>query len=146
MSGAGLLDIFETVDPDELPGLGASVHHHIQRLLSARRGSLVHMPEYGVAAPPAIDADFDYRAPWLAAQIQALILRFEPRVRSVEVLARMPRARGQHVVEIVVTAELSDDTTLGACFGFCGNGSVQALSSTDHVTARDNRKTAAEAH
>lgn len=142
MGGAGLLDIIQgrvcSQDSSSCPvtwdnfnsshSLRASVAGHIQLLLSARRGSIAHLPDYGITELPEFDSAFDYIAARLAAQIKRYIIAYEPRISTVEVHLRLPHQTGESVVEIVVLAQLKDldkpDQALALRFAVRGDGGV----------------------
>lgn len=62
-----------------------SVQQHLHRLFNARRGSLVHLPDYGLPDLGAIYENLPYSVVDLAQQVQHLIESFEPRLSAVQV-------------------------------------------------------------
>lgn len=74
----------EAEQQDELD----SVCLHLNSLLNSRRGVLVHMSDYGLPDVEDIYEGLPYSQQTLAFEVKKLIEKYEPRVRSVNVLAR----------------------------------------------------------
>ncbi len=62
-----------------------SVQTHLQRLFNTRRGSLVHLPDYGLPDIGAVYENLPYSVDDLARQVRLLIERYEPRLNAVRV-------------------------------------------------------------
>ncbi len=74
----------EAEQQDELD----SVCLHLNSLLNSRRGVLAHMSDYGLPDVEDIYEGLPYSQQTLAFEVKKLIEKYEPRVRSVNVLAR----------------------------------------------------------
>ena len=75
-----------------------SVQHNVQRILNTRAGALKHLPDYGLPDLTNIYKALPASAHKLKEQIEATLLKYEPRIRSIDVdvlgcLARRPRLR-----------------------------------------------------
>ncbi|ALC17973.1 type VI secretion system needle hub protein TssE [Desulfuromonas soudanensis] len=66
----------------------ASIRDHIERLLSARRRTLVHLPDYGLPDMDAIYEALPYSIDSLVAEVRKCIERFEPRLSRSQVSYR----------------------------------------------------------
>lgn len=64
-----------------------SVCMHLNSLLNSRRGVLAHMSDYGLPDVEDIYEGLPYSQQTLAFEVKKLIEKYEPRVRSVNVLA-----------------------------------------------------------
>ncbi|WP_305044500.1 type VI secretion system baseplate subunit TssE [Geoalkalibacter sp.] len=63
----------------------ASVQAHLRRLFNARRGSLAHLPDYGLPDIGVIYENLPYSVDELARQVCRLIEVYEPRLSAVRV-------------------------------------------------------------
>lgn len=84
MSSA-LFDILTAAAPSASGDAVDSVWHHLRRLFNARRGSLVHLPDYGLPDIGAIYENLPYSVADLAQQVRRLIENYEPRLSAVRV-------------------------------------------------------------
>lgn len=62
-----------------------SVMDNIQRILNSRAGSLSHLPDYGLPDLSIIYRELPASAHRLRDIIQATLLHYEPRIRSIEI-------------------------------------------------------------
>ncbi|MFC3624648.1 type VI secretion system baseplate subunit TssE [Vogesella amnigena] len=62
-----------------------SVMDNIQRILNSRAGSLSHLPDYGLPDLSVIYRELPASAHRLRDIIQATLLHYEPRIRSIEI-------------------------------------------------------------
>lgn len=65
-----------------------SVCKHLNMLLNSRRGVLSHMNDYGLPDVEDIYEGLPYSQQTLSFEVKKLIEKYEPRVRSVNVLAK----------------------------------------------------------
>lgn len=82
-----------------------SVTDNLNRIFTTRRGSLSHLPDYGL--PDICDA---YRRGAVGAEelrlaVQAAICRYEPRLRSIRVIPR-PMCRSEFRLVFFVEAQM----------------------------------------
>jgi type VI secretion system protein len=82
-----------------------SIKDHLTRLLNARQGSLAHMPDYGLPDIGLIYQGLPYSVTDLAEALKRAILRYEPRLRQVQVTHR-PIEVGKCVLQLDVTGTL----------------------------------------
>lgn len=79
-----------------------SIHDHLQRLLNARYDVLEHLPEHGLPDLPSLYDALPYSSDMLARLVRDTIVRFEPRLKHVQVTAK--REHGSDcVVQLDVT-------------------------------------------
>ena len=117
--GAGLYDLLlgRFADGTEVAAVGRaerrvqSVVSHLRYLFNTRRGSLLHLPNYGL--PDVADAYRDHAnaAEPLRAALKALIETYEPRLRRVRVESRETDAHEMRLV-FLVSGELPDGEVL----------------------------------
>ncbi|WP_233881439.1 type VI secretion system baseplate subunit TssE [Paraburkholderia flagellata] len=62
-----------------------SVQQNVQRILNTRAGALKHLPDYGVPDLTNIYMALPASAHQLRDQMQATLLKYEPRIRSIDV-------------------------------------------------------------
>ena len=110
-----LFDILQGEFRDGTPvhehgGAGAltrSIRDHLARLLNARSGVLEHLPDYGLPDVPSMYAGLPYSMEDMAAEIQKLIVRYEPRLKHVQVQAQ-PRDDQDSVVNFQILGALNN--------------------------------------
>ena len=93
---------------DPVPGesdLSTSIQDHLTRLLNARQGSLVHMPDYGLPDIALMYQGLPYSLDDLVDAIKRTVLKYEPRLQYVDVSYRTP-ARGDCVLHVEINARL----------------------------------------
>lgn len=62
-----------------------SISRHLERLLNARRGTLVHLPDYGMPDLAQIYENLPYSIDDLVAETRCSIEKYEPRLRGIRV-------------------------------------------------------------
>ncbi|AJG21847.1 hypothetical protein RR42_s0251 [Cupriavidus basilensis] len=62
-----------------------SVRDNIQRILNSRRGSLAHLPDYGLGDLSRIYRHLPASAHTLKREIETTLLRYEPRLKSIDI-------------------------------------------------------------
>jgi type VI secretion system protein len=65
--------------------VGDPIRNHLMLLLNTRRGSLGHIPEYGMPDVASYYSDYPTSLSYLRSEIMDLIRRFEPRLSDVNV-------------------------------------------------------------
>lgn len=115
----------------------ASVRDHIRRLISARQGSLVHMPHYGAPALPAVFTDIPYASAALGEDVRRLVRAYEPRVRDVAVTVEPGCPERGFVVSLRVRASLASGEPLSLALGLRESGEPAVL----HEEASDGHET-----
>lgn len=61
-----------------------SVRDNIQRILNSRRGSLAHLPDYGLGDLSLIYRHLPASAHTLKREIESTLLRYEPRLEAID--------------------------------------------------------------
>ncbi|SEP03172.1 type VI secretion system baseplate subunit TssE [Aquisalimonas asiatica] len=105
----------------------ASVRGHIRRLISARQGSLVHMPEYGAPGLPAVYSDIPYASAALGEDVRRLVTTHEPRVRDVAVTVEPGCPERGFVVSLRIGASLRSGEPLSLAIGLRESGEPAVL-------------------
>ncbi|SAK96630.1 GPW/gp25 family protein [Caballeronia catudaia] len=67
-----------------------SVQDNIQRILNCRRQALAHLPEYGLDDLSEIYRHLPASAHRLKSEIEATLLEYEPRLRSIDIEIKKP--------------------------------------------------------
>lgn len=115
-----LFDVFVSSEPlDEL----SSIREHLTRLLNARRGSLAHMPEYGLPDIGEIYQELPYSLQQLKRVIALLIECYEPRLKNVQI-AYKPLRQQDDVVHLEICAMLANRQTIVWDTYFLSGGKV----------------------
>lgn len=83
-----------------------SVQDHLTRLLNARRGSLQHLPDYGLPDIGPVYEGLPYTINDLVDNIRNTILRYEPRLVDVQVRTGDIK-KGARVLHVNIDARLS---------------------------------------
>lgn len=134
---AGLLDVLLERFDDGAPvdartvmcprSQAASVRGHIRRLIGARQGCLIHMPDYGAPVLPVVHTDIPYRSTALSEDVRQLVLTYEPRVRDVAVTVEPGCPEEGFVVSLRVRAVLASGEALSLSLGLRDNGDAAML-------------------
>ncbi|MBF5014506.1 type VI secretion system baseplate subunit TssE [Burkholderia pseudomultivorans] len=62
-----------------------SVQHNVRRILNTRAGALKHLPDYGLPDLTSIYKALPASAHLLKSQMEATLLKYEPRIRAIDV-------------------------------------------------------------
>jgi len=62
-----------------------SIQDNIQRILNSRRGSLAHLPDYGLGDLSRIYRHLPASAHTLKSEIETTLLRYEPRLKAIDI-------------------------------------------------------------
>ncbi|GAB7534762.1 type VI secretion system baseplate subunit TssE [Burkholderia sp. 3C] len=62
-----------------------SVQHNVQRILNTRAGALKHLPDYGLPDLTNIYKALPASAHLLRQQMETTLLKYEPRIRSIDI-------------------------------------------------------------
>src|SRR5262245_59076099 len=92
--GAGL----KVVDVPEGEQLLHSVLGNLRRLFNARRGSLAHVPEYGLPDLSDVSPSSPQKIEALRVAIREAVERFEPRLQNVRITREPGPADSPHLV------------------------------------------------
>ncbi|MCK4608440.1 MAG: type VI secretion system baseplate subunit TssE [Gammaproteobacteria bacterium] len=104
-----------------------SIRTHLNRLLNARAGSLVHLPDYGLPDVSSIYQSLPYSVNDLVAAIKELIEKYEPRLQDVTITPKQKNSK-----ECVLQLEISGVTKIAGvsaplCFAtyFVSDGTAE---------------------
>jgi len=86
-----------------------SVLGNLRRLFNARRGSLAHVPEYGLPDLSDISPSSPEKIESLRVAIREAVERFEPRLQNVRVTREAARADSAHLV-FLLSARMGSGT------------------------------------
>lgn len=87
------------IDPSQI--IYYSISAHLTRLLNTRRGSLVHLPDYGLPDICEIYRNLPYSISLLIHSIKNLIEKYEPRLTEIKIMQK-----DNHYQEHVLTLEI----------------------------------------
>lgn len=104
-----------------------SVQVHLHRLFNARRGSLVHQPEYGLPDLGVIYENLPYSVEDLARQVHRLVETYEPRLSAVRV-RQIGRVGSDRRIRLEITGSLSGHgyVSFQTVFACAGSALVQS--------------------
>jgi len=103
-----------------------SVCKHLNSLLNSRRGVLAHMKDYGLPDVEDIYEGLPYSQQTLALEVKKLIEKFEPRVRTVNVLAREIN-QNDCVIKLDIQAFLVSGSSIQLSTKFASGGKADVL-------------------
>lgn len=83
-----------------------SVSLHLSCLLNSRRGSLIHLPDYGVPDLAEIYQDLPYSVNRLMQSIKQTIEKYEPRLTNVKILQK-PVFDKQYILHLEIQGQIS---------------------------------------
>src|SRR5262245_59408158 len=90
-----------------------SVLGNLRRLFNARRGSLIHVPEYGLPDLSDVSPSSPEKIESLRVAIREAVERFEPRLQNVRVTRETRRA---DIVDLVFMLSVQNGTDERDCF------------------------------
>jgi len=114
---SGLIDVLTGYFGDSLrvesvsveDRLTQSVIANLERLFNARRGELVHLPDFGLPDVTEIYRDMPDSLGLLKGAVENVIAKYEPRLRNLR-LVPQPSDPYRMQLVFVLTAELADRT------------------------------------
>ncbi|CAG8863313.1 hypothetical protein PS627_00249 [Pseudomonas fluorescens] len=111
----GELGLHEVSEEDQLT---LSILDNLQRILNSRAGALAHLPDYGLPDMGAILQGLPAAAHGLMSAIAATLLKYEPRLATVEVQLLPQRVAGhlEYTLEVQLAGgkRVTFITSLGA--------------------------------
>lgn len=90
-----------------------SIRAHLERLLNAWRGTLVHLPDYGMPDMAEIYENLPYSIDHLVAEVRRSIEKYEPRLLRIRV-SHLGRADARNRLQLEISAEIFGGGTV--CF------------------------------
>ena len=101
-----------------------SIQSHLSRLLNARRGSLQHMPDYGLPDVSEIYSSLPYSIQYLARETRRTIETYEPRLYNVKVTS-LPIEERESIVTLCIKGELADGNAIEFATYFMAEGRAE---------------------
>jgi type VI secretion system protein len=89
-----------------------TIKTHLNRLLNARAGSLIHMPDYGLPDVTEIYQDLPYSVITLIKAMETIIAKYEPRLQNVKIKHKKQIDRNDCVLQIEISATTIDNQTI----------------------------------
>jgi type VI secretion system protein len=112
---AGLIDVIlghfldgqAVADEDSAHRKLRSIIDNLSRLFNTRRGSISHIPDYGLPDISQVYRDLPYSIDGLRAAIKQVVEKYEPRLRRVRVEQQQGREEDYEMrVSFIVSGEL----------------------------------------
>lgn len=114
---AGLIDLLlghfldgqPVADGDPARNRLSSIVDNLSRLFNTRRGSIAHLPDFGLPDISQVYRDLPYSIEGLRAAIRSVVEQYEPRLHRVrvEMLEKDKEEEHDMRVSFIVTGELS---------------------------------------
>lgn len=108
-----------------------SIRDHLQRLLNSRRGSLTHLPHYGMPDIAALYLGLPYTGDRIMACIRQCVSDFEPRLSHPHVRA-IQQAAGRDATPFEIIGETPRGRHLKYIASLYRNGNIDVTTSWEH--------------
>lgn len=108
-----------------------SIRDHLQRLLNSRRGSLTHLPHYGMPDIAAMYLGLPYSGDRIIACIRQCVTDFEPRLGQPLVRA-VQLDNGKDVTPFEIIGETPQGRRLKFVASLYRNGNIDVVTSWEH--------------
>lgn len=126
-----ILDILTSDLPNESQGdlrssdedLYLSIRDHLRRLFNARRGSLTHLPHFGMPDIAALYLELPYTSDRIMTSIRQCVIDFEPRLCHPQVRA-VQRADDRDVTQFELVGETLQGRRLKYVVSLYRDGSI----------------------
>jgi type VI secretion system lysozyme-like protein len=102
--------------------LSLSIQAHLHRLFNTRKGSLAHLPDYGIPDLTGVFDEMPRSLHIFMNEIKRAILRYEPRLEAITLIENRGENRYHAVLEILITAVIKNNAFHYQAF-FMGEGS-----------------------
>jgi type VI secretion system protein len=90
-----------------VPWVGDPIRHHLMMLLNTRRGSLIHMPDYGMPDVSSYYSDYPGSLAELRAAVASLIEKYETRLANVEIKL-LESGEKEFKVALLISGEIEE--------------------------------------
>ena len=104
--------------------MSSLIQEDLHRLFNTRRGSLRHMPEYGLPDLQTIYQSFPRGKKDFVAMIQVMISRYEPRLYNVNVIERDSESR-KCIINLIISATIQGQASAKFDSYFYSAGNVK---------------------
>ncbi len=84
--------------------LESALINHLEWLLNTRKGSMTHLPQYGLNLNPSYEREGAWEAP-IQQSLRALIERYEPRITGVH-FHKVEGMGQDYVLKLTLSAEM----------------------------------------
>lgn len=108
-----------------------SIRDHLQRLLNARRGSLTHLPHYGMPDIAALYLGLPYTGDRIMTCIRQCVSDFEPRLGHPHVRA-IQQDTGKDATPFEIIGETPQGRRLKYIASLHRNGNIDVTTSWEH--------------
>jgi type VI secretion system protein len=95
-------------EPATLRWVGDPIRNHLTLLLNARRGSVEHLPDYGMPDMASFYADYPASLAGLRKAVEELIRTYEPRLLNPRVKL-VEAASGEFRISLVISGEIEEE-------------------------------------
>lgn len=103
-----------------------SIQAHLGKLLNARRGSIAHMPDYGLSDVSELYAELPYSQHYLIEAVTLAITKYEPRLHNITVHA-LEKCGLDCVLSLEIQAEMRQGEKLKYGLLFESGGIARVL-------------------
>ena len=110
-----------------------SVRDHLQRLLNSRRGSLTHLPNYGMPDIAALYLELPYTRDSIMASIRNCVTEFEPRLCH-PLVRPVHRDDDRDVTQFELVGETPRGRRLQYVVSLYRNGSIEVTATWEKYT------------
>lgn len=100
-----------------------SIREHLTKLLNARQGSLIHLPDYGLPDLGEIYEKLPESVEILQNALKNLIFRYEPRIKTLT-LTVIPVQHADTVISFTLFCTLRDSENISFDVNFLNSGIV----------------------
>jgi len=101
----------ESLRQSHAENLSESIRENLVHLLNARQGMLPHMPDYGLPDVHKMFQSLPKSLEALGADIRDVIVKYEPRLKNVQVRLRQ-RAEDTFRATFIITAEVREGSRI----------------------------------
>jgi type VI secretion system protein len=122
-----LLDrpLFENTN--SVPGPAWSIRNHLKMLLNSKRGSIEHLPDYGLPDISEIYQDMPNSLDRLCREIERVIRKYEPRLKNVKVTLVTSEMDDRFRATYLVRSEMDRGDHLHFRTSLNANGEMEIL-------------------
>jgi type VI secretion system protein len=127
-------DLFETLlgrplfdNIHNVPGSAWSIRNHLKMLLNTRRGSIVHLDDYGLPDITEIYQDMPDSLDLLGREIEKVIRKYEPRLENIKVMLVQKEDEDRFRATYLVESEMTRGDSLHFRTRLNANGEMEII-------------------
>jgi type VI secretion system protein len=136
----GLFEVFtqQWLDGTSIYNIGEegalirSIQDHLSRLLNARQGVLVHLPDYGLPDTTQFYGDIQFATEKMQAAIAQSIDKYEPRLSNVEIV-KLEQNRDQAILIFEIHATLPSGEKAAFKTYLTSEGTAKVIHRKEHA-------------